>query len=522
MARPVTEAADRGTSARTVAAAGPGGTRRVPSRRAWYLDAGLLGLLALVVRLPALFAPRALTFDEGVYGSAVLAMRDGARPFLEIFSSQGPLQLPLLWLADLIGFRTLDAPRLLTVASGIVVTVATYAIARRVAGRGGAILAGALVATSGSLLWVTAPISGDGPAIALAVTAVALAFAYRAKPTTLRAVGVGVAMGAALSIKLLVVPAAIPVGLLLLRGGRLRALVTAVGAAVVVFFAAALPWGLSEVWDQSVAFHQNAPRTDSYGGNAWRLVRTLCERDVILTIVAVAAAVAWAVGRFARRRVAAGRAGAPPYGPAAPSPTGSGFAARALAHLERPAGMFGAWLVVQAALLVWEPQMWRPHVSEVIVPLALLVALRPPPWRVTAVVALLALPWYVVNVHTMLWPEAYSRDQADAVARIRALPPGAWAISDDPALVWRADRRTPGNLVDASIKRIQEGMVTAHTVARGAALPQVCAVVVWSSRYGEFTTLPHLLADEGYHVVAGYGGPRIVYEKRDCEVPARG
>src|SRR5690348_9277199 len=98
MARPGTEAADTGTPARTVAAADPGGTPRVPSRRAWYLDAGLLGLLALVVRLPALFASRALTFDEGVYGSAVLAMRDGARPFREIFSSQGPLQLPLLWL----------------------------------------------------------------------------------------------------------------------------------------------------------------------------------------------------------------------------------------------------------------------------------------------------------------------------------------------------------------------------------------------------------------------------------------
>src|SRR5581483_3788513 len=260
-------------------------------RRAWHLDAATLGLLALVVRLPALLASRALTFDEGVYGSAVLAMRDGARPFREIFSSQGPLQLPLLWVADLVGFRTLDAPRLLTVASGVVVTVAAYAVARRVTGRRGAILAGLLVATSGSMLWVTAPLSGDGPALAFVVTAAALAFAFRARPTTLRAVGVGLAMGGALSIKVLVVPAAIPVGILLLRGGRLRALAAAVGSAVAVFFAAALPWGLSNVWDQSVAFHQDATRTDSPAGNAWRLVRTLCERDVLLTVVAVAAVV---------------------------------------------------------------------------------------------------------------------------------------------------------------------------------------------------------------------------------------
>ena len=127
-------------------------------------------------------------------------------------------------------------------------------------------LAAALVATSGSMLWVTAPISGDGPALAFVTTAVALAFTFRARPTTLRAVAVGLAMGAALSIKLLVIPAAIPVGLLLLRGGRVRALATAVGSAAVVFLAAALPWGISDVWDQSIAFHQNASRTDSYGG----------------------------------------------------------------------------------------------------------------------------------------------------------------------------------------------------------------------------------------------------------------
>ena len=357
-----------------------GGPAPIRPGRTWRIDAALLALLAIVIRLPALFASRALTFDEGVYGSAVLAMRDGARPFREIFSSQGPLQLPLLWVADLIGFRTLDAPRLLSLASGAVVTVATYAIARRVATRGGAVLAAALVATSGSMLWVTAPISGDGPALAFVTTAVALAFAYRARPTTMRAVAVGLAMGAALSIKLLVIPAAIPVGLLMLRGGRLRALVTAVGSAAVVFLAAALPWGISDVWDQSIAFHQNASRTDSYGGNAWRLVHTLCERDVLLTIVAVAAVIGVVIHWCGHRHDAGDRC---PGGGRAPS---VGVGARALEILETPAGMFGAWLVVQAALLVWEPQMWRPHVSEVIVPIALLVALRPPSWRVTAVV----------------------------------------------------------------------------------------------------------------------------------------
>ena len=68
-------------------------------------------------------------FDDGVFGSSALAMRGGELPFRDIFSSQGPVFLPLVWVADLLGFRTLDAPRLLSVASGVLVTIATYSCA---------------------------------------------------------------------------------------------------------------------------------------------------------------------------------------------------------------------------------------------------------------------------------------------------------------------------------------------------------------------------------------------------------
>ena len=497
---------------------GSGATR---ARRTWRLDAAVLALVAVVVRLPALLAPRHLTFDDGVYGSAVLAMRDGAEPFRQVFSSQGPLQLPLLWLADLVGFRTEDAPRLAMVASGVVIAVAVYAIGRRVTSRGGALLGAALATTSGSILWVTASLSGDGPAIAFAVTALALAFAFRSKPTLTRAVLVGLAMGATLSVKLLAAPVAIPVGLLLLAGGRLRALGTAIGAAVFVFLAASLPWGIDRVWAQSVEYHQGARRTDSYGGNAWRLVRTLCERDVVLVVVALlsAATALVAVTRARRSRVTIGNAAATPLGDRHgnvggdhPDEPGPGV----LRRLTEPGALFGIWLVVQAGLIVWEPEMWRPHVSEVVVPIALLVALRPPPWRLVAVGVVAALPWYLVNVHTMLWPPAYPRDAAAVVERLRALPPGAWAISDDPGLVWRAGRRSPANLVDASIKRVEEKLITPATIGHAAADRRVCAVVVWSNRYGGFASLPARLADDGYEVAATYGGPKTLYEKRDC------
>ena len=84
------------------------------ARRLWRIDALVLGLVAVVLRLPAFFATRSLVFDDGVYASSALAMRNGLQPFRDVFSSQGPVFLPLVWLADLLGFRTLDAPRLLT------------------------------------------------------------------------------------------------------------------------------------------------------------------------------------------------------------------------------------------------------------------------------------------------------------------------------------------------------------------------------------------------------------------------
>ena len=51
-------------------------------------------VVALVVRLPAFFAPQPLGFDDGQFAMSVIAMRHGGLPFREVFSSQGPLFLP--------------------------------------------------------------------------------------------------------------------------------------------------------------------------------------------------------------------------------------------------------------------------------------------------------------------------------------------------------------------------------------------------------------------------------------------
>ena len=262
----VPELADRGTGVAKTFTAEPSTSERsrdqTGSGRATRTDASAgdaisswLSLAAVVLRLPAVLSSRHLSFDDGVYGATAVAMRHGARPYRDVFSSQGPLHLPLLYVADL---RRLPHARTRRGCSrswpAVAITIAVYLIARRVAGTArGRIAAALLATTSGSLFLVTTGISGDGPAIAFAAAAVAVAFAYRERPSTARAVWTGLLVGAACSVKLLAAPVVVPVGARVCShaGGR-ATVVTAAIVAVAVPLVLAAPWGYSRVWDQSV------------------------------------------------------------------------------------------------------------------------------------------------------------------------------------------------------------------------------------------------------------------------------
>jgi hypothetical protein len=325
---------------------------------------------------------------------------------------------------------------------------------------------------------------------------------------------VGLAMGAALCVKLIVAPAALAVAVLVLGAStarRWRHATIAVGTAVLVALVSALPWGLDLVWDQSVAYHRDSERLRSYGGNAWTLVRTLAERDPFVVAALLASAVTVLVVGWRRSRG---------VGPNAATPhevTGA-----STADLDRRAALLVLvpWTLAQAAFLVAEPAMWRPHVSQIVAPLALLAVLRPAPWRVLLVLGVLLVPWWVVNVRPMLWPESSTRSEEAVVERFRALPDDAWVISDDPGFAWRADRRVPGDYVDVSMKRFQQGTLTRARVLRDAADPRVCAVLVWSGdRLGSVPRLGDGLEARGYEAVARYPGPtdRVLYERSECD-----
>ncbi len=471
-----------------------------------------VAVAAVAIRLPAYLATRHLSFDDGVYGASAVAMRHGGVPFRDVFSSQGPLFLPLVWLADLAGLRTFDAPRLLALASAAGLVAATWWAARALRlSVPAALVAALLVATSGSVLWVTGPLTSDGPSLALATAAVAAALSYRNRPTMARALLIGGLMGATLSIKSLLVAAAVPVGLILLRD--LRHLAAAVGVAAAVSLAVALPWGLENVWDQAFDYHLDAAGARTPIANLRKVASTLGDRDLPLALAGVAALAGSALLRRGRPR------------------TGT----------EDPAGvrLVGAWLGATVLVLAAEHPLWRNHVAHLVPAGALLVGaafdrLRPnPPPTVGSprrragaalgvLAAVVAVPYHLVHMSDVLWPAPPGPALAAARADLAALPPGAWAISDDPGVVWRAGRRTPDDLVDASILRIESGRLTAVSVARAASDPKVCAVLVWSHRFAGLRGLTDLLSNQGYRPGPGYGGVKALWIRPGCSAGGGG
>ncbi len=461
-------------------------------RRPVRTDLALLAAGTVALRIPAFVAERHLTFDDGVYGASAVAMRAGGQPFRDVFSSQGPLFLPLIWVADLLGLRAANAPRLVSVAAALLLVGATYAAGRLVADRAGGLIAAGLVSLTATSLWITGPIAADGAAVAFATLTVMLAIRWRHEVTVRRAVWLGLGVGATISVKALLAPVILPVALVLLAARRWAPIVAGAGASVAFHLVLWLPWGPGDVWEQSYDYHLQAAGERTPVANLGKVLSTMGDRD-LRVLVAVAVAVV---------TVALGRRRLPPV--VEPRSTS-------------PDALLLAWIGGTVVVLLTEHPMWRPHVSQLVPPLALLAVRHRPPTRVLVAALAVALPYHLVHAWDVLHPSGYRGSAEVAVAELRALPAGALAISDDPGIVWRAGRRTTPDLVDASILRIETGQLTGASVAAVAADPEVCAVVVRSRvRWGSFEDLPERLADAGYGVADEDDLGRRVYVKDDC------
>ncbi len=497
-----------------------------PTTRRTFRWGDLVALvtLALLVRIPAYFSPRALSFDDGVFANSAVAMRAGGVPFRDVFSSQGPLFLPLVWLGDLIGFRTMNSPRVIAVVSGLVIVAAIYWTASQMTDRLGALVAGALAATSGGLAWVTVSLASDGPALAGASLAVGLSVRQRNRPTTWGAVLIGLAVGVTLSTKATAAPVLVPVCLVLLaplvadlRAHRpvvsslARGAVAALSAAA-LFLVVSIPLGMTEVWDQSVRYRTDAASERDVLANARKLCSTLWDRDLAVLFFALVALVA---GIVALRR--GGRAATTTAEPQDASWwSRQTWVSREWAPSDRL--LVTSWVLASALwLVVVVSPLWRPHVSAMAPPLVLLIGLYRPPWKAAAVSAVLAVPMAFVQLDGLLPPAEYTGTEAEILAELRRLPPDAWVISDEPGVVWRAGLRTTDDLVDPSMLRRHQERYTEQSLLDDASDPRICAFVAISEqRFAHFEGLPDGLADLGYEPVPDVGDGQVLFVRQDC------
>ena len=495
-------------------------------------DVIALAVGAVLLRIPAFFAPMNLGYDDGGYGLAAIAMREGFDPFRDIFSSQGPLFLPLLRVADLVGFQTQNAPRILPVVAGAVATVAVYFAGLEIMDRGRAILAAALTASSGILLWTTGPITSDGTAAAIAICTVTVALAYRRRPATVTAVVIAVLAGSAFSVKnLLVTPALVIAWLLVISRKRvLDALLVPLGA-LAVLIALSAPWGFADVYSNSIEYHLHKTGEGNRGGNLSKLVTTYLRRSTILVALGAVALVV-AIVRLFRRSPVADRGG-----PVPASGDGRSFAAvprsgPAPANGGRFERWFGGsrflwwWAALVLVVLLAQDPMFRNHLAALVAPFALLVARYRPSWKVVAVVVVVTIPFQVSQLRELLTPKDYSGDAAIVVNALRKLPDGAWALSDEPGFVWRAGKSTDPFWVDPSVLRIDSDIkdinITQAKLLDAAANPRQCAVVVWAPvRFGRFTGLPQGLEKLGFRQVADFGDRRGLWLREQCDPKGR-
>lgn len=423
-------------------------------------------MVAVLLRLPTVVSRAPLTYDDGAYLASVGALRDGGLPFRDVFSSQGPAFLPLLWVADLAGLRTTWSPRLLPLLAGVALVVLVHRLALRAGDRAGAALAALLVATSGSLMFTTDRIESDGVAAAFAAAAV---LAACGSPTRRRDVATAVLLGVAVAVKsLFVVPAALAaLWLVGRRRGWQTALAVGAGAGVVLLVLA-LPWGLGAVWEQYVRLHLQVGGHPDLGGNASFLYHALGRRDRLLLVTGLVA-----LGAVVWRRV---RSTCVPMRP------------------ERDLAVAAwIWLLTSLLVLMWHNPLFLQHPTILVPPAALLVARHRPPALVVAAILLVVLP---IHARGAAWrassPTPTPTEETAIVLLRRIEPADGLVISDEPALAWLAGRTSPGSMVDPSFVRIAAGDLVTADVVEAAREPGVCAILFWTGRLDQ---LPHLRAD---------------------------
>ena len=383
-------------------------------------------------------------YDEGVYLASLDAMRRGQEIGAELYTSQPPV---FYWL-----LRALAAPfgssipdiRVAFAVLALVGVAAAVALGWRLYGAPAGVAAGALVAIGPPYPSVAPTVSADVPAVALGLVSLALvAFALRSDTPRPWAGAAGAVLALAMLTKLLASPFVVPFLALALAARAARRVLPAalVGAAVAALIVAVANAGaLDDIWRQVVTDHTEARNLGTFSGNLDQIRKLLEPRT--------------------------------PFGWLVPL----GFVAFVLSSRARTTWPLWTFVPAAAAFLA----LVRPLADHHLVLLSVACAIAAGPALALAIGGLRQTPRAVASAVLVLFVAAGMYQEQRRLHRndVGDQPEVTWAtesiegttganalvVTDQPIVLFRAERATTGPLVDISNTRVTGGTLTADEV----------------------------------------------------------
>jgi hypothetical protein len=456
-------------------------------------------------------------FDEGIRAEQLLLMKHGFRPFRDIYASQGPLLLDVLYPLYAAFGGTLGAARLAVGVISLIGIGGCYWTARVIGGRIAGLLAAVLLVASPLYLEASRLALAEVPSIAPIVVALGCAVVYQRTGSLTWLLSAAVLLAVGVLIKPMIVGAVIPVaGTVLLRKGiSSRDIGMFVGSGLAVGTLIVLLLGPVDVYQQIVAYRIGDRANDSVD-----LAKNLDE--VVIE----------------------------PYR-ARPELTLLGwFGGLAALLLGRRGIAVGLFLLSTYAVLLSYSSLHPKHQVYLVPPLVLagavgvgaLLGLRGRSiTRITGLVAagvlillagidLVGAPAAIARGTTLVDDNVdpdlhvYDRDVANTLRNV--IPPDRFVLSDHPYLPYLADRMVPPEMVDPSKGRFRAGVLTSEIAIESATLRDVDTVLFWSDRFRRLTGFSQWVEDRyqtvhvlGPRVLKGRDGKdRSIYVRRDVDL----
>lgn len=461
------------------------------------------------------------SFDEGVRMEQLLLMEHGYRPFRDIYASQGPLLLDVLYPLYRLFGGTLGAARLSVSALSLAGLLGAWWSARLLHPLAGLGVA-ALLALSPGYLENSRLALAEVPSLAPCLWALGCALRWQrgGRSAWLCAAGLLATLGVLIKPMALGIAAPLAVAVLM----RPRRDVGAVGWALVasaaltaVVLLALDPARVLEVLGGYRLGAERRPGSEAVQN--WSLIsKVLGVERVGFVLLAGAGALL------------------------------------GLALWPRAVLLLVAWPLAQLVVFLLYTDLADKHIVYLVPPLALLggaalgglavvarraLQSRALRWRLGALAAAGAALVYLLtapalwNADLALLRDADERARRDAAgtqaqaALMAALAgPEEFVLTDHPLAAFAARRLVPPWLVDTSGTRVDAGALTSEVAIREAERYRPSVVVTWRRRLGKLDGFMRWL-ERGYRLVATYPGsdpanPLQVYVRADLEERARG